>query len=378
MLGSETTREVQRSVDLNHETVVSDPLTAYFEASRGALSRNTMRALRADIQAFTSWCRQHSEAAFPASPKAVAAFVDGMAQEKSPATVRRYVATIATVHKAMEQPNPLESTAVRFALQRMHRRRGRRQAQVQGLTWPLRNRLLAAAGERLIDTRNRALLAAGYDTLLRRAELVALAGCCTAGCRARRCRSAAARFSVSRSCVGCLSVGGGPDVDFRRPVNVLGDARPDSAEPVAVQAAERAAQHRGQRRDCRRRTQAPSGGCPAVADHRGDSDTPAVSGVLVVLHAQAVVEPRPAGAPQSAGDSCIGLWLHAAGACWYIGRWPCGGVLRLSSALRHIRRAAAGLVAMLVVACCRDGVLACNRVATRCCNARPSSLPRME
>ena len=56
----------------------------------------------------------------------------------------------------------------------MHRRRGRRQAQVRGLTWPLRNRLLEAAGDRLIDARNRALLALGYDTLLRRTELVSL------------------------------------------------------------------------------------------------------------------------------------------------------------------------------------------------------------
>ena len=56
----------------------------------------------------------------------------------------------------------------------MHRLRGRRQEQVQGLTWPLRNCLLEAAGDRLIDVRNRALLAVAYDTMLRRSELASL------------------------------------------------------------------------------------------------------------------------------------------------------------------------------------------------------------
>ena len=112
--------------------------------------------------------------AVPASAATVVAFIDDRARIKAPATVRRYVSSIATLHKALRHTNPLEHARVRFALQRMHRRRGRRQAQVQGLTWPLRNRLLEAAGDRLIDVRNRALLALGYDTLLRRSELVSL------------------------------------------------------------------------------------------------------------------------------------------------------------------------------------------------------------
>ena len=58
-----------------------------------------------------------------------------------------------------------------LALQRMHRCKGRRQEQAHGLTWPLRQRLMESADERLIDIRNRDLLAVSYDEMLRRSEL---------------------------------------------------------------------------------------------------------------------------------------------------------------------------------------------------------------
>ena len=174
MLISETTGDFERFAGVEHAAEAGDQLTTCFEAARGAFSYNTERALRADVEIFEFWCRQHGLEAVPAGAATVVAFIDDMARVKAPSTVRRYVSSIATLHKALGQNNPLESALVRFALQRMHRLRGRRQAQVQGLTWPMRNRLLEVDGNRLIDVRNRALLGVAYDTLLRRSELVSI------------------------------------------------------------------------------------------------------------------------------------------------------------------------------------------------------------
>ena len=151
-----------------------DPFDACAAAARGALSANTERAMRSDLAIFTAWCATRGVRALPARAETIAAFVEAMARERAPATVRRYVASIAAAHRAMGWEKAARSEPVRRALARMHRRRGRRQAQAKGLTWTLHERLMEATGDGLIDARNRALLAVAYDTLLRRGELVAL------------------------------------------------------------------------------------------------------------------------------------------------------------------------------------------------------------
>ena len=160
--------------DFRTSAPTSHPLSDWFDATRGALCQNTERALRADLEVFQGWCERREIEVWPAQEITVARFIDVIAREKAPATVRRYISSIAALHKAAGWKNPLLSTKVKMALKRMYLRKGRRQMQALGLTWSLRQKLVAAAGNRLIDARNRALLAVAYDAMLRRSELVSL------------------------------------------------------------------------------------------------------------------------------------------------------------------------------------------------------------
>ena len=149
-------------------------LVAYHAAARSAFSASTVRALRSDSAIFTTWCTERSKAALPATPATVAAFVDDQAQAKKPATVRRYVASIAHMHRAAEVANPCERNPVKLALKRMGNTSDGEQRQAKGTTRKTVDKMMRAGGDQVRDLRNRALLAVAYDTLARRSELVAL------------------------------------------------------------------------------------------------------------------------------------------------------------------------------------------------------------
>ncbi len=107
-------------------------------------------------------------------PATLVAYIDALAGQKAPATIRRYLSSIATFHRAARLDNPCAAIEVGLALKRLHREQGRAQTQAAPLIRPLVNRLVAAAGPGMKGLRDRALLALVYDTLCRRSELIAL------------------------------------------------------------------------------------------------------------------------------------------------------------------------------------------------------------
>src|SRR5580658_3087558 len=158
--------------------LLEGPLAALLEwqaMAEGAYSGNTLRAQKADGAIFQAFCESRGESYLPADPKTIRAFInDRVKAAKKPATVKRYVATIARVHIAAGLLNPCSSEAVRLGLKKMGRETSARQDQAHPLGWKEIKEFIGGAGESLRADRERAMLCVAYETLAQRGELVAL------------------------------------------------------------------------------------------------------------------------------------------------------------------------------------------------------------
>src|SRR6202034_4391643 len=158
--------------------LLEGPLAALLEwqaMAEGAYSANTLRAQKADGAIFQAFCESRSEPYLPADPKTIRAFIETQVKAgKKPATVKRYVATVARVHIAAGLLNPCSSEAVRLGLKKMGRETSARQDQAHPLGWKEIKEFIDGAGVGLRADRERAMLCVAYETLARRGELVAL------------------------------------------------------------------------------------------------------------------------------------------------------------------------------------------------------------
>ena len=149
-------------------------LRAWSEKASSAFSKNTQRAWASDWALFTGFCRDHHRQALPSSPNTVSAFLRFSADNRKVATLKRYAASIARAHQAIDLINPVHSETVRLTLRSLANAKGTKQKQARGLLWKDLEIYLQIQPTQWRDHRDRALVMVAYEAMLRREEVVAL------------------------------------------------------------------------------------------------------------------------------------------------------------------------------------------------------------
>src|ERR1039458_4682413 len=91
------------------ESLAAISVREWWAGAQRVYPANTRRAWRADWHIYDQFCDGQCAATVPASAVTVAAFVDACGEAgKKPATIRRYLTTIALAHRIAKFGNPLD------------------------------------------------------------------------------------------------------------------------------------------------------------------------------------------------------------------------------------------------------------------------------
>ena len=150
-------------------------LNATLEKIEGAYAYSSIRAYRADFNAFIQFCEECNEDALPALPLVIANFITKLSNNKrSSAGIRRAICGISTIHKLNRMDDPTKDPDVTIEMRRMHRKLGRSAKQAGSINLDTLDEMLLATDDSIRGLRDSALLLVAYDTLCRRSELVSL------------------------------------------------------------------------------------------------------------------------------------------------------------------------------------------------------------
>jgi len=145
---------------------VADPVARYLQAARAP---NTRRAYHFDLSDFEAWGGE-----LPSSPDQVARYLADSASHLRPASLRRRLAALASLHHDSGYPDPTKATLVRRVMQGIERTHGTKVNQVAPLVIGELAQVIAKLGPTRRDLRDRAILLMGFFGALRRSEIVAL------------------------------------------------------------------------------------------------------------------------------------------------------------------------------------------------------------
>jgi len=140
----------------------------YLNAAR---STNTRIARRSDWQVFTEWCEANGQQAIPSRADTVFSFLLDQVNllNKKPATLARYIASLATAHGGAGHPDPTKDKRIAELMDGVRRTHGVRQRQAA----PMTHEILEAIRPHC-SPRDWAVVCFGQGLAARRSELCAL------------------------------------------------------------------------------------------------------------------------------------------------------------------------------------------------------------
>ncbi len=138
-------------------------------------SPNTIRAYRADLDCYTSWCEQHRHDPFPASAEQVANYISDLSERYKVATIQRRLAMLSTFHELQDMESPTGSKLVRTTMDGIKRTLGIRQHQAPAFTIDDFQKVVLSLDESINgQLRDKVVILLGFTGAFRRGELAAL------------------------------------------------------------------------------------------------------------------------------------------------------------------------------------------------------------
>jgi hypothetical protein len=88
-----------------------DPRASLVGQRAKVYPRNTLLAWACDWAIYAAFCAERGFTTVPASPETIAAFIEACGEQlKKPATIRRYLSTIALAHRVAKFPIPVSKS----------------------------------------------------------------------------------------------------------------------------------------------------------------------------------------------------------------------------------------------------------------------------
>ena len=157
------------------ETALGPVMEQAQEYARLSRASNTIRAYQSDWGDFETWCTAHRRRALPATPETVALYLTHLAEQgRKPSTITRRVSSISQAHQMADRRPPTRSAKVRAVLRGIRRTKGTMPESKAPVLIDDIRAMMAYLPDRLLGTRDRALLLVGFAGGFRRSELVSL------------------------------------------------------------------------------------------------------------------------------------------------------------------------------------------------------------